>query len=170
MGYALYNFPNLRSEHSYLKYATNGWSLNDTFQFQTGSPFSAAVSGSTSTVAISTNFNGAGGPSFIPQLGHNNYFQNRILVDDIRVEKEFPITERAHLQVFLQAFNVANHQNESTPFGTAFSLAKGPAPAAGATPTGTATYQANFGTVSKTNNSGFSYTPRQLELSARLFF
>ena len=169
-GYVLYNFPNVSSEHSVLRYLTNDWSLDDTFQFQTGNPFTASVSGSNSTTAISTGFNGAGGPAFIPQLGHNNYYQTRILVDDVRIEKQFPISERVKLQVFLQAFNVANHQNESTANTTAFQLAKGPAPAAGATPTGTATYQANFGTVSRTNNSGFSYTPRQLELSGRLFF
>ncbi len=170
VGYALYNFPNLPDAHNYLKYLTNDWSLDDTFQFQTGNPFSASVSGTNSTVAISSNFNGANGPAFIPQLGHNTFFQNRILLDDVRIEKQFPITERAHLQVFLQAFNLANHQNESTAFTTAYQLAKGLAPTAAANATGTATYQANFGTVNKTNNSGFSYTPRQLELSARLFF
>ena len=169
-GYVLYSFPNLPDGHDRLRYLTNDWSLDDTFQFQTGNPFTAATSGSNSTTAITTGFNGSGGATFIPQLGHNNYFQTRILVDDIRLEKQFAITERAHLQVFLQAFNLANHQNESSVNGTAFQLAKGPTPVAGATPTGTATYQANFGTVSRTNNSGFSYTPRQLELSARLFF
>ena len=170
VGYVLYNFPGIDKSHHLLSYATNGWSLDNTFQFQTGNPFTANTSGSNSTPAISTGFNGSGGTTFIPQLGHNNFALQRILLDDVRIEKNFPITERTNLKVFLQAFNVANHQNESTANTTAFQLAKGPTPAAGATPTGTATYQANFGTVSKTNNSGFSYTPRQLELAARLFF
>ena len=163
VGYVLYNLPNL-STKSFLRYLTNDWSLDNSFQFQTGLPFTASVSGSSSSAAVSSGLNGAGGPTFIPQLGHNNYNYNRILVDDVRVQKDFPITERAHLQVFLQAFNIANHQNETSVNGTAFNITGNSAT------TGTAVYQSNFGTVSRTNNSGFSYTPRQLELSGRLFF
>ena len=168
VGYALYNFPNLIGEKHGLKYLTNDWSLDNSFQFQTGLNYSAAVSGNASSASIQGSLNGAGGPTFIPQLGHNTYTFNRILVDDIRVEKQFPITDRYHVQVFLQAFNVANHQNETAVNGTAFQL-QASSGTAGLT-NGTATYQANFGTVNKTNNSGFSYTPRQLELAARLFF
>ncbi len=164
VGYALYNFPGVSSGHNLLRYLTNDWSLDDTFQFQTGQPYSASVTGSNSSNSTTSGFNGANGTSFIPQLGHNNYTFNRILVDDVRIEKQFAITERAHLQVFLQAFNLANHQNETSVNGTAFQLSGTSATS------GTATYQSNFGTVSKTNNSGFSYTPRQLELSGRLFF
>ena len=164
VGYALYNFPNLPKGHSFLQYVTNDWSIDNSFQFQTGNDFSAGVSGSNSSGSTTSGFAGTGGPAFIPQLGHNNFTQNRILVDDVRIEKQFPITERAHLQVFLQAFNIANHQNESTANTTAFVLTGTSAT------TGTAVYQSNFGTVNRTNNSGFSYTPRQLELAARLFF
>ena len=164
VGYALYNFPDLKGETHGLKYLTNGWSLDNSFQFQTGNDFSAGVSGSNSSGSTTTGFAGAGGPAFIPQLGHATYTQPRILVDDVKIQKQFPITERAHLQVALQAFNLANHQNVSTVNGTAFVLTGTSAT------TGTAVYQSNFGTVSRTNNSGFSYTPRQLELAARLFF
>jgi hypothetical protein len=104
--------------------------------------------------------------NYIPQLGHNNYTAHAIIVDDIRVSKQFRFTERYGLQVFLQAFNVANHQNVSSENTTAFKLAG----TAGSPLAGTATYQSNFGTVATTNNSGFSYTPRQLELSARFSF
>jgi hypothetical protein len=110
------------------------------------------------------DWNGNGSVSYVPQLGHNNYFFHRDLIDDVRVEKQFPIKERYRLQIFLQAFNVANHQNETSANSTIFKLT-----GTGAT-TGTATYQSNFGTVSKTNNSGFSYTPRELELAARFSF
>jgi hypothetical protein len=37
-------------------------------------------------------------------------------------------------------------------------------------PTTTATYQGNFGTREQTNNSGFSYAPRQIEVSFHLFW
>jgi Carboxypeptidase regulatory-like domain len=164
VGYALYNFPGTSGGPRALKYLTNDWSLDDTFQFQTGLPYSFGTSGSISSTAIQSGFAGSGGPAFIPQLGHNNLYYNRILVDDVRIEKQFPITERMHLQVYLQAFNVANHQNETAVNGTAYAFSGTSATA------GTATYQTNFGTVNKTNNSGFSYTPRQLELATRLYF
>jgi hypothetical protein len=88
------------------------------------------------------------------------------MVDDVRVEKQFAFSERYHLQIFLQAFNLANHQNVSSENTIAYKLAG----TAGTPLAGSATYQANFGTVATTNNSGFSYTPRQLELSGRFTF
>jgi hypothetical protein len=177
VGYALYNFPNVGTK-SVLKYFTNDWSLDDSFQTQTTLPFSASVSGSNSTSvkdtayptgspsAVAAYWNGNGSVSYIPQLGHNNYTQRKIIVDDVRVEKQFHITERYDLQIFLQAFNVANHQNVSSENTTAYKLAG----TAGSPLAGTATYQSNFGTINTTNNSGFSYTPRELELSVRLSF
>jgi Carboxypeptidase regulatory-like domain/TonB-dependent Receptor Plug Domain len=178
VGYVLYNFPNLQSGNTALKYLTNGWSLDNSFQTQTTIPFSAVVSGTNSTSvknatyptgspsAVAADLNGNGSVNYIPLLGHNNYTAHPIIVDDIRVSKQFRFTERYGLQVFLQAFNVANHQNVSSENTTAFKLAG----TAGSPLAGTATYQSNFGTVATTNNSGFSYTPRQLELSARFSF
>jgi hypothetical protein len=168
IAYAIYNFPKA-ADHGALKYLGNDWSIDTSFQAQTGLPFSAGLSGSTSkiptgvgtatTSGVGSGLNGNGGVSFLPQIGHNNFFYNRDLVDDLRVEKQIPFGERAHLQIFLQAFNVANHQNETSANTTAYKVSGT-----------TLTYQANFGTVSKTNNTNFSYTPRALELSGRLFF
>jgi hypothetical protein len=167
VGYAIYDLPGL-ARKSPLTYATNGWSVDTTLTLSSEVPFSATTSGSNSSVAIQSGFNGAGGPAFIPQLGHNNYQPRRSVVDDLRVEKTFPITSRYNLQIFLQAFNVANHQNISAVNSTAYKLSS--AGTVNGVPSGTATYQANFGTVNTTNNSGFSFTPRQLELAAKFTF
>ncbi len=158
VAYALYNLPGIGTGTPW-KYAVNDWSLDTSFQAQNGLPYSAGVSGSNSSSAIAADWNGNGNVSFVPDLGHNNLFFPRDIVDDVRVEKGFAFTERYRLQIFLQAFNVANHQNVTTVNTPAYKLSGG-----------VATYQANFGTVSKTNNSGFSYTPRQLELSAKFTF
>jgi hypothetical protein len=177
VGYALYNFPNLNTKNP-IKYLTNGWSIDDSFQAQTTIPYSATVSGSNSTSvkntlyptgspsAVSSGFNGAGGASYLPQLGHNNRTAKRILVDDVRVEKQFAFRDRYALHIILQGFNIANHQNVSSVNSIAYKLAG----TAGSPLAGVATYQSNFGTVNTTNNSGFSYTPRQLELSFKLDF
>ena len=166
VGYALYNFPGLGGGKSYLKYLVNDWSLDDSFQFQTGLNYSANATGTATSQSILGDLNGNGSISYLPQLGHNNLTYRRDLVDDVRVQKNIPFTERYRLQIILQAFNVANHQNVTSVFTPAYKLAK----TAGTTNSGVATYQANFGQTSNTNNSGFSYTPRQLELSIRLAF
>ena len=155
VGYATYDVPGSHA-NNVLRYVTDGWKIDTSFQMQTGLPYSASTSGS---AGIAGDFNGAGGNAIIPQAGHNNYFQPRVIVDDLRVGKEFTFRERYRLQLFGQAFNIANHQNVSAVSTTAYTLSGS-----------TATYQSTFGQVTKTNNSGFSYAPRQIELSARFSF
>ena len=155
VGYATYDVPGFHVDNG-LRYLTNGWKIDTSFQMQTGLPYSASTSGS---AGIAGDFNGAGGNAIIPQAGHNNYFQPRVIVDDLRVGKEFTFRDRYHLQLSGQAFNIANHQNVSAVSTTAYTLSGS-----------TATYQSTFGQVTKTNNSGFSYAPRQIELSTRFSF
>ena len=157
MAYALYSLPNF-GQSQWTKYLINDWKLDDTIQIQTGMPYSAGTSGNT-TAGITSTLNGSGGASFIPQLGFNNYFQPRTIVDDARLEKDFPVRERYNLELMAQVFNVANHQNVTGVYTPAYTLSGT-----------TATYQASFGQPSSTNNSGFSYAPRQVEISARFSF
>ena len=165
VAYALYSFPNVQTD-GWVRHVANDWRLDNTFQMQNGQPYSGGVSGTTSSSSVAADWNGNGSVTYIPQLGHNNLFLPRDIVDDIRVEKGFRFTDRYQLKVFLQAYNVANHQNVTAVFTPAYKVAK----TAGNALAGTATYQSNFGQTSFTNNSGFNYTPRQLELSARFSF
>ena len=157
VAYALYSFPNY-GHSQWTKYLINDWKLDDTIQIQTGMPYSASTAGNT-TAGISSTLNGNGSVNFIPQIGIDNYFQPRTIVDDIRLEKDFLLQDRYNLQVMAQAFNVANHQNVTGVYTEAYALSGT-----------TATYQADFGQTQYTNNSGFSYAPRQVELSARFSF
>jgi hypothetical protein len=164
-GYVLYNFPNFTHAGGWASYVTNGWSLNDSFQAQSGLPYSYAVnSASTSTNSISTGWQGTGVSSYIPTLGRNTLKYPRHIVDDVKVQKEIAFTERYKAQFLLNVFNIANHQNIDGINTTAFNLA-----ATGAT-TGTATYQSAFGSVTSSNNSGFLYTPRELEIAVKFSF
>jgi hypothetical protein len=164
VAYALYNLPNLETG-SWVKYLTNNWKLDDSFQIQTGMPYSASTSGHTTYAIATSGLNGNGGATYIPQVGINNYFQPRVMVDDARVEKDFNVKDRYTMQFMVQAFNLANHQNVSEMFTEAYSLSGS-----------TATYQGGqagtsaFGTTKYTNDSGFNYAPRQLEISARFMF
>lgn len=170
-GYVLYTIPGIHSE-SWLKYLANNWSINDDFQLQNGLPYSISLSGFNSTNAIQTGLNGAGGVTFIPSsvlnlpgLGRNKYQLRRDILDDIRLVKAIAFTERYHLELRGDFFNVANHQNISAVGTTGYIFSS----------TGSlssnATYQANtFGIPTSVNSSGFLYTPREIQLSTRFTF
>ena len=61
-------------------------------------------------------------------------------------------------------FNVANKQNIDGINNTGYKLA------ATGTGTASATYQSSYGTVTSSNNSGFLYTPRELEIGVKVRF
>ena len=167
-GYFLYDFPNVGGNH-YYKYLTNDWSFNDSFQLQSGLPYSAGLTG-TVNGGISSGFNGSGGVAFIPTtvipgLGRNTFKMKRDITDDIRLVKGIPITERYHLELRGDFFNIANHENVTTAGGTAYAFSST------GTAASNATYQATtFGVPSSINSSGFLYTPREIQLSARFTF
>ena len=170
-GYVLYRIPSLAKNY-YLKYLTNNWSINDDFQLQNGLPYSLSLSGYNSNDAIQADLNGAGGQAFIPTsilnypgLGRNAYEQRRAITDDIRVIKGIPFTERYNLELRGDFFNIANHQNISTVNTTGYTFSDtGPL-------TSNATYgTTTFGTATAINASGFLYTPREIQLSARFAF
>jgi hypothetical protein len=178
--YVLYRLPNLSAANP-LKWVANGWSISNSFQAQNGLPFTAGLSGSVSNaiinkvaqpVAVTSGWNDAGGSSVIPQIGYNTYKYPRRIVDDIRVQKEIALERGVNLQLMLNAFNVANHQNV-TGFKATY-LYNMSADANGgpiATYTGVdGTGTKNFMVVNNSNNSNFTYSPRQVEISFRLNF
>ncbi len=170
-GFVLYDFPNLH-EGRYLKYLANNWSFNDDFQLQDGLPYSLSLSGYNSTDAIQTGLNGAGGQTFIPQsvinlpgLGRNTYKLKRDIVDDIRLVKGIPFTERYNLELRGDFFNVANHQNVSAVSSTGYIFSS-----TGALSSNAAYQSSTFGVPASVNSSGFLYTPREVQISARFTF
>jgi hypothetical protein len=90
------------------------------------------------------------------------------------VQKAFPIMEHYEVQLAADLYNVANHQNYSinstdihqtaynyTSFSAGLStLAYQPLTGPGV----------GFGSHSTSNDSGFLYTPRELQLQVRLTF
>jgi hypothetical protein len=169
--YAMYNFPDLQSGAWY-KYLTNRWALNNTFQMQTGLPYSVSLSGYNSNDAILTGLNGSGGQTYIPAnvlsgfgIGRNTLSVKRAIVNDVRVSKGIPFTERYVLELRADVFNVANHQNVSSIGSTAYIFND-----TGAL-TSTAAYQpTTFQVPTLINSSGFLYTPREIQISARFSF
>jgi hypothetical protein len=164
VAYALYNLPNVKSA-TWVKYLVNGWSVNDSFQTQNGLPYTAGVTGYT-TNALVSGWNGSGGSSVIPMIGRNTYKYPRKMVDDARFQKQVSFNKGYNLQLMLNVFNVANHQNVDGYVTTsAYSLAGYTATYQGQTGT-----NSGFGVVNSSNNSSFLYTPRQVEIAARFNF
>ncbi len=169
--YSLYNFPSPIKGANPLKYLVNNWSFDNSFQGQSGLPYSLVTSGSTTA---SPNNVGSGwegtGVTYIPVIGRNTFRYPRHLVDDVRLQKDFAITERYSVQLLAQCFNIANKQNIDGINTTGYKLAAITAPTAATAGTATATYQSSYGSVTNSNNSGFLYTPREFEIAARFRF
>ena len=173
VGYVLYSFPNLQTGKA-LKYLTNGWSLNDTFQMQNGLPYSATInSGYNSSAALNSGtWNGVPGVFYIPVIGLNTYQVPRPIVDDLRLQKQFTFRNRYNLQLNADMYNVANHENFSTSDinQAAYSYTSTSSGASTLTYLPSTARGVGFGSHSTANDSGFLYTPREIQIQARLEF
>jgi outer membrane receptor protein involved in Fe transport len=191
VAWALINSPNVET-NNWVKFLVNDWSLNPVFQGQNGLPYCAGVgTGSVSTSAYnSDSWNGALS-GWLPPVGRNTFQQARVLVLDMRVEKQIPITvgdKTYHLQLLGEAFNLANHQNVTTINTSAYNLSANSSVTSGCAGSlvsgqafnecSTMTYQpllgaghseSGFGAVTSTNNT-YLYTQREIELTMRLQF
>ena len=166
IAYALYSVPNLHT-NSYAKYATNGWSVDDSFQMMNGLPYTIGVSGFFSA-GILSDWNGASGSTLIPGIGPNTGRYPRHEVDDVRVQKSIDFAEGRSLQLMCNIFNVANHQNVDGLGSTAYKLSGTTATFQGQ---GTSNPSNNtFQIPTSSNNSGFLFTPREVEIAAKLIF
>ena len=179
VGYALYNIPGF-SKDTPLKWITNGWSINDTFQMQNGLPYSANLStsgvGKNSSSALFTgSWNGITGVTYIPAIGLNTFQVARAIVDDVRLQKSFTFAEKYQLQLNADMYNVANKQNLSTTDLTtsAYNFTSNTGTAASPTIVQFVPNSASgvgFGSHTTANDSGFLYTPRNFQIGARLEF
>lgn len=168
VGFVLYTFPKVSNGNS-LKWLSNGWSINDSFQMQNGLPFTAGVSSYTN-YGVFNYLNGTSGSTLIPQIGVNSYRYPRRIVDDARLQKEFTFEHGGRdyrLQLLLNAFNVANHQNITGYSSTAMYVLSGTSMIYNKQP---GTNYNTFLVPNNSNNSGFLYTPRELEIAARFNF
>ena len=167
VAYVLYNFPNTKST-TWVKYLANDWSLGDNFQFQNGLPYTVGVSSYTGP-AIGSYWNGASGSTMIPFIGVNTKRYPHREVDDARFSKQISFDKGRNLQIMCNVFNVANHQNIDGLGTTAYKLST----------SNVATYQGQgpsnpsnntYQIPTSSNNSGFLYTPRQIEFAVRFNF
>jgi hypothetical protein len=176
VGWAAFSIPGLEG-HSPITYVTNGWSIKPLFQMQSGLPYSLTVGGTVPNQCyvagcLEANSSGVGGTgvTYIPAIGRNTFTNPRTIDVDMRAGKEFKLGERYNLEVFAEAFNLANHQNVTGITSQGYTLNTVQPPSGNpAAPTSTLVYQSTFGAVSSANSNN-SYQVRQIQIAARLTF
>jgi hypothetical protein len=170
VAFVLYRLPNLHGG-SPLKWIVNDWSLDDSFQMQNGLPFTAGTSGSI-TGAAASGWNGAGGPSLIPQIGYDTFRYPRRIVDDARLQKSVVFEGSKTIQsvdLILNAFNIANHQN-ITGFAATYLYSVSGTTATYTGQNGTTGSNLSFMVPNNSNSSNFTYSPRNVEIAAKINF
>jgi hypothetical protein len=190
-GNSQYNVPNRFVAHAIItspwkhagwaKWFADDWEMAPIFQVQSGLPYTLSTSGSAPGGAL-FGINGSGGTGRIDVLGNNSFHQSKAWVADLRLAKNFKVTERYELEVIGDFFNIANKQNITGVNKTGYTIVRGPAPGIGTStcsnanpcldffnPNIATASSSTFGTTSNVN-SNFQYTPRQIQLGVRVKF
>jgi carboxypeptidase family protein len=177
-------------KEGWLGYLTNDWSLSPIFQIQSGLPFSLSTSGNApGGVPGGGGVNGSGGAFRIGDvLGRNTFRFPGTWVQDLRLSKTVKFRERYSVELAADAFNLFNHVNVTGVTTSGYSVVSSgtvatrsgnvPCSAAapclnfntsGASSTAVPPFTPQFG-VPNSANSNFIYSPRQLQLGARIKF
>ena len=138
------------SKTSWENYILNGWSFAPIFTYNSGSPYSATVSG--------TSLNGSFGDNRFPLLPRNSFRLPSLVNVDARLSKRFKLTETMNLEFLAEAFNLANR---TLVFGKNTTFYR----------TGnnqTLTFNSPFGEITGTDSTLFR--ERQVQFAARFQF
>ncbi len=122
--------------------------------------------------------NGTNGTARVPFTDRNIFQFRRELIADVRISKRFRIADRVDAELLAESFNIANHLNQTGVGSTnAYGIANGTlaSATAAATPNTFTNNAANFGVFNPSTflgnaNNNFIYTPRQVQLGARVQF
>jgi Carboxypeptidase regulatory-like domain len=164
--------------HGWRGTAMNGYALAPTASVQTGLPYSLRTAGAIPFIrltnelgsveklsGLASSINGSGGDPRIPEVGRNTYRYPGTYTVDLRATRELSLSERKHLELIAQAFNLANHQNVTSIDTVGYYISGATSPESNPV----LTYQSTFGTVTNSNSTNL-YRERQIELVARLRF
>jgi hypothetical protein len=105
------------------------------------------------------SINNSGGTNRIDILGNNSFRLPMTWTTDMRIAKNFSIREKYKVELLTDFFNVANKQNVMSVNTTGYIISGN-----------NLNFNPTFGTVTGVNNSNFLYTPRQIQLGARIKF
>jgi outer membrane receptor protein involved in Fe transport len=164
--------PRVKLDNRAAHWIVNGWGLSSILTFATGHPVQANISGTPSpldgglTAGDSSNASVTAGRA--GWLSRNPAYAPGFKDWDLRLSREFGITERIRLQLLGELFNVTNSTNVLSVNTTAFTyLAPGSGACAGHT-NACMTPSATF--MAPTATSSLIFGPRQVQISGRLTF
>jgi hypothetical protein len=167
------------------KFLVNGWAFSTIVTESNGHPQQANVGGSfplspDSGLTGGVSYNASTATGRVGWLPRDPYVAPGLHTVDLRVGRQFPFGERFKLTLLAEAFNLFNHTNVASVNTTAYNyLAAGasttvagtsikcPGPNACMVPNGTAT---SLLYMTPTATSSLLFGPRQIQISAKLFF
>ncbi len=156
-------------------YLLNQYEISPSYQIQNGNGLSLNVNSSQTNLvsttgmaltAIASSINGSGGSNRVPGYARNALNLPRTRVFDLRVSKRFRVMDRGTLEILAESFNLANHFNITGVNSTAYAAGAGTGSFAG---TNVLAFNTPFNTPTS-GNGDFIYTPRQVQLGARVQF
>ncbi len=149
----------------------DNWQLSGILTLQDGRPQTATISGSLASAIGATNSsstNGTGGSFRVPWIAPNSYTGTGLTTVDMRLARDFKITEHTKVQILAEAFNLLNQVNFTSFQTTEYRVASSAKTAAGATVTLAPFSGTAFMTPLNTSNT--LYTARQLQLGLKFIF
>jgi hypothetical protein len=171
-GNSIYNVPNrfvmnavIESpwKHTgWMTYLADNWTVSPIYQIQNGLPFSLTTSG-TPSGGLGSSINGSGGANRIDVLGRNTFKLPAAWITDLRLSTSFAVREKYSVELLGDFFNLANKQNVTGVNGTGYFIG-GPATAR------TLTFNTGVFGVPNNTNSNFVYSPRQIQIGAKIKF
>jgi hypothetical protein len=174
VAYMIFNAPGV-SEGSPMRLLANGWSFKPLLSSQSGLPYSVNVTGTTPNQCssagcfevASSGLSGSG-VAYIPSLGRNSQKYPNVADVDMRIQKDFHITERYQVQLVGDCFNVWNHQNVTGVNTTGYTITNSIGTTAAAT-TSNLVYSPSFGSITSANSEN-QVIPRQIQIGAKITF
>jgi len=150
------------SDNAFVKTLFSNYTISSIMQFQSGTPYSALVSGD-------PNNDGNRSTDRLPGTLRNQYRTPAIYQFDARLTRSIPVKENMKVRLILEAFNVFNRANVATANNTFFVYSGGAA--------GTLSFPSAlsaFGTPrtfgSPASGTTTFATPRQLQLAIKFDF
>jgi hypothetical protein len=174
--------PYFRNSGRWTRALLDGWSVAPLIQISSGRPYSDYISGSVSSYAsgvgisgttgyLDGGLNNAGGNRLATLLGRNSFRYPALANVDLRLSRQFRLSERHRVEVLAEAFNLFNREQITGLNDQMYTLGYG---SGGRNTSGTAanplllTYQPTFGSY---NQAGTNlYRERQIQLGARYSF
>jgi outer membrane receptor protein involved in Fe transport len=144
----------------------NGWTIAPIFNAFSGARYTGNTSG---TTGVSTVFgfsqagglNGSNGSLRFALVPNNSFKQPNIWYTDLRLSRRFAVTEKTHLELIAEGFNLFNRTQVTSVNTTIYNVT-------GANGAVNLTYNPAFGTT--TGADGFFFRERQIQLAVRFEF